>query len=154
MQPALAHKLRALVAQKDYPAAAKILTSTELKRTPDLDLLAGMVFWEVADMDRTAESLARALADPELRAEHPQQLLRWAEAEFTRKRFDAALPLYRELGGVAGLADQARYRQGQILLATGRRGEALKLFTDLAEKGEAPQWRQAASGALFAETPR
>jgi len=154
VQPTLIHKLRALAAGKDYPAAAKILTSTVLKRTPEIDLLAGTVFWEVADMDRTAESLARALADPELRAEHPQQLLRWAEAEFTRKRFDAALPLYRELEGVAGLADQARYRQGQILLATGRRGEALKLFTDLAEKGEAPQWRQAASGALFAETPR
>ena len=154
VQPVLSHKLRALTAQKDYPAAAKILTSTELKRTPELDLLAGTVFWEVADMDRAAESLARVLADPAVRAEHPQQLLRWAEAELKRKRFDAALPLYRELEGVAGLADQARYRQGQILLATGRRGEALKLFTDLAEKGEAPQWRQAASGALFAETPR
>ena len=154
VQPVLSHKLRALMAQKDYPAAAKILTSTELKRTPELDLLAGTVFWEVADMDRTAESLARVLADPAVRADHPQQLLRWAEAELKRKRFDAALPLYRELEGVAGLADQARYRQGQILLATGRRGEALKLFTDLAEKGEAPQWRQAASGALFAETPR
>jgi tetratricopeptide (TPR) repeat protein len=154
VQPVLTHKLRALTARKDYPEAVKILTSTELKRTPELDLLAGTVFWEVADMDRTAESLARALTDPALRAEHPQQLLRWAEAEFKRKRFDAALPLYRELEGVAGLADQARYRQGQILLALGRRGEALKLFTDLAEKGEAPQWRQAASGALFAETPR
>lgn len=153
-QPALTHKLRALVAGKDYPAAAKILTSADLKRTPELDLLAGMVFWEVADMARTAESLARALVDPAVRAEHPQHLLLWAEAEFKRKRFDAALPLYRELEGVAGLADQARYRQGQILLAVGRRGEALKLFADLAEKGEASQWRQAASGALFAETPR
>jgi len=105
-------------------------------------------------MDRTAESLARALADPAVRAAHPQHLLRWAEAEFKRKRFDAALPLYRELEGIAGLTDQSRYRQGQILLAVGRRGEALKLFADLAEKGEALQWRQAASGALFAETPR
>lgn len=154
VQPALSHKLRALVAGKDYPAAAKILTSAELIRTPELDLLAGIVFWEVADMARTAESLARALTDPAVRAEHPQHLLLWAEAEFKRKRFDAALPLYRELEGVAGLADQARYRQGQILLAVGRRGEALKLFADLAEKGEALQWRQAASGALFAETPR
>ncbi|MDY0267670.1 hypothetical protein [Trichloromonas sp.] len=151
---ALFYKLKALTARKAYPEAAKILTSTELKRTLELDFLAGTVFWEVADMNRTAESLARALADPAARAAHPQHLLLWAEAEFSRKRHDAALPLYRELEGVAGLADQARYRQGQILLALGRRGEALKLWEDLAEKGEAPQWRQAASGALFAETSR
>jgi len=144
-------KLKALVAQEDYPGAAKILTSGVLKRDPELDLLAGTVFWEVNDPERVVEALERALADTGARRLHPQALLLLAETHFKQGRGALALPLYGELGAVPSLADQAQYRRAQILLQTGRKQEALKLFRELAEKGTNPRWRQAAEGAVFAE---
>jgi tetratricopeptide (TPR) repeat protein len=150
-QPLSRLKLKALVAQGDYPGAAKILTSGDLKQDQSLDLLAGAVFWEVNDPDRVVEVLERALATAEARRQHPQSLLLLAEAHFKQGRGGRALPLYGELGAAPSLADQAKYRRAQILLQAGSRREALKLFRDLAEKGTNPQWRQAAEGALFAE---
>jgi predicted negative regulator of RcsB-dependent stress response len=46
--------------------------------------------------------------------------------------------------------DQATFRCGEILLADGRRNEALKLFRKLAEKGDDPLWRKLAGDALAA----
>ncbi|MEJ2200985.1 MAG: tetratricopeptide repeat protein [Desulfuromonadaceae bacterium] len=131
--------------------AAKILTSGEMSRGLEADLLAGEVFWMLKRPDKVEAFLGRALADVQARQQHPEAVIFLAESLFQLKQWRRSLALYEELLSDATFSDQARYRSAQILLIQGQKVEGLNFLRILVEKGQYPQWRKMAATTLLSE---
>ncbi len=137
-------RCRALYGGGRGEEAAALLEKAGPQSELPVNLFAGRLFWELGRYGEVERFLARAMADAPPGGIEPQAILWRAEALWRGGRRAEALPLYQLLLESEAFADQALYRTAQIAEAAGRRQEALKLLTRLAEKGKDPRWQQVA----------
>ncbi len=143
-------RLRSLFKLKRFEEAAQLLQKKGYPRSTEIELLAAQIYWELGDYNKVID-FANRLGDRG-EAIPPSGLLLEAEALRRLGHAKQALPLYEVLAEEGTFGDQATYRCGQILLAKGERGRALKLFQNLVEKGKDNLWQQLASDFIAAET--
>ncbi|OEU77188.1 MAG: hypothetical protein BA869_04230 [Desulfuromonadales bacterium C00003107] len=143
-------RLRSLYKLARFEEAAELLQDKQYPRSTKIELMATQIYWELGDYNKVID-FANRLGDRG-EAIPPSGLLLEAEALRRLGHAKQALPLYEVLAEEGTFGDQATYRCGQILIAKGERVRALKLFTDLVEKGKNALWRQLASDFIAAET--
>jgi tetratricopeptide (TPR) repeat protein len=141
-------RLRALEKTNGIEQAAQLLRERNRPADNRIELQAARIFWLLGDYSRVVSSANHLGTGGE--PVPPEGLLLQAEALRRLGRARNALPLYEVLAEDGTYGDQATFRCGEILLADGRRNEALKLFRKLAEKGDDPLWRKLAGDALAA----
>lgn len=141
-------RLTALSKLGQEEKAAELLKKRNRPSNDQIELIAARIFWQVGDYSQVIDCANRIGMDGDpIPAEG---LLLQAEAMRRLGRSERALPLFEVLAEDGTYVDQATYRHAQILLSMGKRAEALKLFSKLAEKGEDPLWRKLAVDALDA----
>jgi tetratricopeptide (TPR) repeat protein len=141
-------RLKALEKTGCVEQAAKLLRERNRPADSDIELEATRIFWQIGDYSQVIACANRLGEKGE--AVPPEGLLLQAEAMRRLGRARNALPLYQVLAEDGTFGDQAAYRCGEILLADGRRAEALKIWRKLAEKGDDPLWRTMAGDAMDA----
>ncbi len=122
--------------------AADLLQQESAPHSTQIDLLGAQIHWQRGAYEQVVAYANRLGSRGE--AIPPAGLLLKAEALRRLGRGQQALPLYEVLLDDGTFRDQAAYRCGQLLLARGARSRALKLFQDIAEKGEDSLWRRLA----------
>ncbi len=122
--------------------AADLLRQRDVPGNNQIELLGARIHWQRGDYEQVVAHANRLGSRGE--AIPPAGLLLKAEALRRLGRGQQALPLYEVLLDDGTFSDQAAYRCAQLLLARGAHSRALKLFQDLAEKGEDSLWRRLA----------
>ncbi|MEZ4598813.1 MAG: tetratricopeptide repeat protein [Syntrophotaleaceae bacterium] len=140
--------LKSLQRLDRYKEAADMLKDRNRPTDNQIELVAERIFWHLGEYGWVINCASR-LGDCG-KAIPAEGLLLQAEAMRRMGRGSKALPLYQVLAADGTFRDQASFRCGEILLADGRRDEALKLWRVLAEKGKDPIWKKMAEDALEA----
>jgi hypothetical protein len=138
---------RALVELNRREQAADILSAADRPASPELDLWAGRLCFEVDRYEDAAEALMRLVSELDVE-EDAGDLLLLAESLLRSGRPEKALPYFEQLAAVRETADQALYRSGQIMQMQGREEQALNLFRQLVDEGNSEQWQKMAREML------
>ena len=123
--------------------ALALMTAEAAPNIQELEVLKGRIYFEQRAWQQTIDTLTQ----PEIREILAQQalLLPLAESYFQLDQHDQALPLFQRVVELNQHgSEQARFRQAQIARKKDDRVEALKLFTELAEKGTDTFWAKLA----------
>ncbi|AJF07602.1 hypothetical protein GSUB_15040 [Geoalkalibacter subterraneus] len=143
----LLFEARALMELNRREQAADLLSATGRPASPELDLWAGRLCFEVNRYEDAASALMRLA--PELDLEDDAgDLLLLAESLLRSNRPGEALPYFQQLVAVEETADQALYRIGQIMQQQGRKEQALNLFQRLVDEANSEQWQKMAREML------
>jgi len=128
-----------------------LLKEKDQPQSPEIQALAGRIFYEAGDYQMAEHHLARLMTSG-LNDVEPEAIMMRAEALFRSGSDLAALPLYRHLEQFAAFADQAVYRIAQVHMTADDRSAGLKLLRTLVEKAKSPLWRRMATETLAMET--
>ncbi len=136
------YKVQSLYASGQLDKALSLLHSDEASRTPRVDILKARIFFDQKQWPQVIEVLEQpALGDQAAAGDLPLLL---AESYFQTARDDKARPLFARLADKDDGGEQARFRLAQIEQRGNNRAQALKLYTELAEKGTDSPWTRLA----------
>ncbi len=138
----------ALVRNGDVQSAANALLDKDRPVTPELDKLAGTLFFDLGHYELVEYYLARA---KDAGAEDPEIELKRAESFFHAQQLEKAVPLYESVLKNPRLRGQAACRLIQTFFGLGQKQRALKLFDELAEMEIEEQWLELAAEIVRTE---
>lgn len=142
---ALFLQVRALQQRQDLEGAAALLDSPQRPKDEALDVLATEIFWALGRYAEVAACFGGTQAPV---PGPPAGLILKAEALCKLGREAEALPIFQQLMGQEGFADQASYRYGELRLRAGHRSEGFSVLRRLAKEGKSPLWRKLAQESL------
>ena len=142
-------KMEAMLAAGQKEAVFSALQEEGRPKSEALDKMLAHLAWERGEVDLVLSSLSDRIGD-DLSREDPDDLLVLAEAYRAKGNRAQALKLFRYLQQTS-FRDQAIYREAQILIVQGRRGEGLKLLRQLVEEAKSSEWRALAEETLAIE---
>lgn len=131
-------RLKALYKNKALQMAARVLEKKGHPTTPQIEQLAGKIFFELGQWKKVATLLTTEPLLSSWTGANRDYFL--AESLFQKGAFGEAQPLFSRLQEESSYSDQALFRLAEIALQNKDRKSALKQFQQLAEKGKDPRW--------------
>ena len=140
-------RLKTLADAGRHPEAVALLSAAGPTQHRETERLAARLFMDLENYTEVEKRLA-PLMDRNLQDAPAEDIFLRAEALYRDDKPKPALSLFTHLAETLADADQARYRVGQIHLATGNRSLGLKFLRQLAEEGRSELWRKMARETL------
>jgi hypothetical protein len=135
-------KVRSLYVSGQLDKALELLQSEAARRSPQVELLKARIFFEQKQWPQVIEVLERPEFKEWLDQEGLNLLL--AESYFQSGLDDKARTLFTQIIAQDEANGQGRFRLAQIALRQNNRPQALKLLSELAEKGKDDLWTKLA----------
>ncbi len=143
----LYYYIQALMENGQTQKAVQLLQEDKRPATPELDYLAGRLFFDLERYESAARYLARAAS-----AGKPGRLeeirFKRAEALFFLQKWDKATALYEKLLAGSSFQGPAGYRLVQIRMHKGQPSRALNLYDQLAEMEIGGKWLELAGATV------
>ncbi|MCK5913680.1 MAG: hypothetical protein KAG12_07355, partial [Desulfuromusa sp.] len=125
------------------------LNRTNRPSSPELEIRAAHIYWQVGQLQLVVQSLERVQAFGESLQVKEMALL--GEAYYQLNKNSAAEKIYRQLFDDPVFGVQARYRTAQILLRQQQRKSALNLLSQVVETDGDSPWGKLAQDLLIQE---
>lgn len=137
----------ALMEKGELDKAAELLHENKRPHTPELDYLAGMLFFDRQRYELAQQYLAWAAfaKDPDLSREIR---FKRAEALFSLEAGEKAAPLYEKLLATQGYKGAAGFRLVQIYTGLDQKSRALNIYRKMTEMDIKEYWLELAGAAV------
>ena len=140
-------KVQALLAEGKQDDVFALLQRKNRPRSRDIERLAAHIYQQRSLLQQAAASIAYVVGADYTKAA-AEDVMFQAELMLRRGKLKAALERYRHLATDKTYGDQARYRQGTIMLQLGQRRAGLNVLRKLAETATDEHWRKLAQEAI------
>ncbi len=140
-------RLQALLAQGKHERVFALLQQKKRPQSKEIERLAAHMYQQNGMLEPAAASIAYVVGKDFTRAASADVMF---QAELMRRqgKLQEALARYRYLADDKTYSDQARYRQGTIMLQLGQRRAGLNVLRKLAETATDEHWRKLAEEAM------
>ncbi|PIE58470.1 MAG: hypothetical protein CSA33_03350 [Desulfobulbus propionicus] len=141
--PVFLLQLKAMAAQGKTEQAARLLDQEHRPTSEEIEEFAVKTYYELQRWPEVILHLTEKALSSQVETDQEKALM-LAEAYYQNGQPEAAQLFFHFVVDGNEENDQARFRLAQIAQAENRKEEALKLFGEIAEKGNNPLWKKLA----------